>query len=163
MTIAEILQVEKHAEDGFLQWLKEVLPPAFERNIFVSRTTRIAETPSVEIKVINGQVLPNHEHVFQNPVNTMYDTFQAEMRTTVITNRQTDSEAPSHVELLGRLRAKMQRITLVNNYVNPVVLIIDSREQGTVDSEDSENTLDISTVSWFIVLQINPSVWPLNP
>lgn len=168
MTVAQILEIEGHAEDAFVNLLRPCLPPPVngsQVNIFPSRTSLTSETPSLEIKVVSGEPNKDHEYIFPgNPNIQVYDTYEGELLVTVTTNRTTDETAPSHRRLLGLLRSKLNyKLFARTNFESPVLFLIDCRENGTVDSVEGVDNTDVSVLSWFLMVQIQPDVWPANP
>lgn len=165
MTLEDILQIEGHAEDGFLGVLDGALPMNRDgtKNIYRSRTSRLSNTPSIEVKFVSGEISKDHEHVFANPTNVAYDTYSGELTVKVTTNRETEKGLPTHAQILGRVRARLQRCKIMADWSNPVLLVVDIRELGTLDTEEGEDSIDISTLSFFCLVQIKPSVWPDVP
>jgi len=161
MTLEEIFQIEGHAETAFVAILTAAV--SNPELCYRSRTIRIQGTPALEVKVLAGEPNRDHEHIFQNEVNSAYDTYVGELQVTIKTNRSTDAQTPSHTQMLGKVRALLNRSKLMQTFESPVLLLIDCWEQGTIDSEEDADNLDLSTLSWFLMLQIKPSVWPANP
>lgn len=165
--IEEILRIEEHAENGLVQVME-----AIGATVYKTRDAKIIDTPSVGVKCILGEAQKNREKIFLNPVFQMYDTWLSEIQTTVRTNRTSDQSSPSHVALLGKVRTRMQRTLLVQprdvwpyGWIEPHILVVDSREQGTIESveDETDSNVDVTTISWFFMIQVRPTAWPVNP
>lgn len=172
MLLSDILQIEKHAEDAFMTVLLPALPanPDGTKNLYRTRGDRTAESPRVEIAVILGEVKKDHEHIFTNGAS-IYDSWDAELQMVITTNRTSVAPFPTHAELLGKVRALLQRCVLVaqppgsSTWPNRIVLLVDIREQGTTDSWESGDNLDSSAISYYLFLQVSqePGIWPALP
>lgn len=166
MTLPQILAIEGHVEAVMVPILQACISPNGDGtwNVFASRSSRIAETPRIEVKHIAGAPAKDHEKNFINLNQRIYDTYIGELQVIVTTNRTTDQTPNNHVAILGAVRAKMQLVNLRELWPEASIWwIVDSREQGTLDSEDSEQNIDISTLSWFFIVQMNPHIVPDNP
>lgn len=167
MTIAEILAYEEHAEDGFVSALiqGEVLPvdqSTGRRSIYKSRDDTTAETPRIEVAIVGGRARNEHKYRFQNDTQ-IHNTYEAELSVLVVTNRTSDATNPSHIRVLGLVRAALQRCVLMERWDNPVVGVVDCIETGTNPTISAEENIDITEISWQLLLQIRDSIWPVTP
>ena len=158
--IPEILQFEKHLEYGVLSLLAGCAD-----NLYHSREVTAANTPRIEVKAITGAAL-NHAHKFPN-VNSqafMYDAYEGTIEITIATNREVDAPTQTHLQLLGLVRAKLQRVNVLANWqtYQHVILITDIREQGTTDSFIDEQGVDYSVIEHYVLFNVNPDAWPAD-
>ena len=152
-TLAEILQTEKHAENGFVSALNSSLPDG----VFRSRDRRDDKTPRITLKVVQGKV-GTHQHLLTSGA-IVWDTWDGMLTTELVTNRTTEEGLPTHDQLLGELRARLQLHAISLTWRNPFVRLTDIREEGTDDSVEADSNLDITKINWFILYNINPQVW----
>lgn len=184
LPVAEIMQIEGWAEDGFIALLKLALmqaavggEPLNPDYIYRQRGCTVAETPRVEVLYKNGEPYIQHQHLFLNGIDKIYDTFSGELRVRVITNRTTDQgepddetpalppadpPPPAHEILLGQVRLKCQAAFARRLWENPVLALLDIREQDSNANLDDTGNTDATELIWWVMVQIKPDVWPAD-
>lgn len=150
-TLAEIYQLEKHIETGV-----STLLDGTTANIYTSRETTDLASERIEIKAILGENL-EHRHPFSDG-SSVFDVWTATLELTVATNRGENSQ--NHSELLGKVRARITKKYFDANFTHEIIVTLDVRDSGTIDSFSDENDIDISTLSFYLVVNVKPSAWP---
>lgn len=152
-TLAEIMQTEKHVEDGFVAVLKGACP-----SVYRPRDRRDDSNPKIVLRVIQGKV-GLHQHLLASSA-IVWDTWEGMLETSVTSNRTTEDGMPTHDQILGELRARLQLHALALTWKNPYVRLTDIREDGTDVDVEIDSNLDITKINWQLLYNINPAVWP---
>lgn len=157
-TIAEILEAESWLETGFVGLYRELTGC---ENVDRSRGSNIAKTPRVEVSANVGPAL-NHVHIFEDRDTWIWDAWTGELEASVVTHRGKSEKPQNHSKLLGAIRFASQ-LSILNQHwakYQQVIILTDIREGEPEVRQDEENNLDISTMKWKLVLNVNPEVWP---
>jgi len=160
-SLDELYKFEEHLESGFIALLNNV--GIF--NAYAERCPDDLTTPYVTVKATSGGVeVTGHRHVHIFPDGSQtWDAYQGTLETEVVTNRLDDKTNYHHLAL-GKMRRALQLFILQQTWFNyqQVILITDIREQGTIHTWVDDDNLDHTTLSWFLVFNINPAAWPSN-
>jgi hypothetical protein len=153
MTLDQLLQVEANLEDSFDPILAVCGVPVFR-----TRDTDTATSPRLEMNVVLGNALDNHQHVFADG-SWISNAWNGSMSVTVVTNRtETESRTKAHQRLLGLLRKALQQMRVISAWsANAPVFVASLVENGTEESFVDENDLDYSKVNWGFLCSLNPN------
>lgn len=166
MSLATVLQFEKHLETGFIELLSGAC-----QHIYGSLSSELAESPRVTVRATVGEINGNHEHVFEDGgadegghFRSAYDAYNASVECIIETNRITEEKSDAHYSLIGEVRAKMQRDYAVLNWNqgNPIAINTDLREVGSIRAVNDEKTIDSTTITFTFVFNVKPESWPAN-
>lgn len=166
MNLEEIFQFEKWLEEGFMEMLSPVC-----HSIYGSLSAADDTSPRIIVRATVGEIVGNHEHVFENGgpdegghFRSVYDAYNATIEVTVVTNRVTDAKSQNHYKMIGGVRAKMQRDYAILNWnqQNPLCLNTDLREVGSARTILDDMSLDTTAISHTVVFNVKPAVWPDN-
>lgn len=137
-------------------------------NIYVSRSRTDQATPWLEVLFLVGRVTRKKQHQALTGYNLYFDCAWegSSLEFKVTTQRQNNSS--DHTAILGRLRSLVSLPALCgyptaqSAWTQEFHAITDIRENGTTQACDTENDLDISTVTFSVVHNIKESAWPAN-
>jgi|DEB3_MinimDraft_2_1074329.scaffolds.fasta_scaffold04937_3 hypothetical protein len=153
VALSELYQVEKHVEAAFRTILEGV-----GSHIYVSREQVDIESNRLELKCKLGESI-EHRRIFTNGDQT-HDTWEAQLEITVASNRGEITHIDNHSALLGETRKRMTLRYSKHNLTSDVIEITDIRDTGTVDSFSDDNNIDITVLTYYLVVAIRPEAWP---
>lgn len=136
-------------------------------NVYVSREVADMATPWLEVAFDVGRVTRINQHARIDGTNLYYDsTWEgSQLQLKVCTQRKVNG--PQHKLILGRLRSLVTYPALCGYpdaalaWLQPIHAITDIRESGTTHGCDTDNDLDVSTVTFSIVHNIKEGAWPV--
>jgi hypothetical protein len=120
----------------------------------IQRGTGSLVTPRVELQVSIGNPDP-HVHI-TSPSSSVFDAYNGTIRATIVTNRKVnDSVHPLYVAtVLNRLS---NPANFLNKMTNHKMLRVG--HTGLNQSINNERTLDITTINFGFLVQIDPRSW----
>lgn len=155
MDLSELLQLERHVEDGFAGALKGAVP-----QVNPSQSSETARTPRIDFTAIIGAV--HGQRKLLPSGREMFNAWFAQLQTTAVTNRTSEKKSEAHNRMLGEIRARCQRFAILPEWrkYSDAILLMDIREDGTEDSIEDSNDLDKTQINWAILFSLNPEAIP---
>jgi hypothetical protein len=157
MDLGELLQLEKNVEDAFCAAFVGAAP-----NIYPAQSVETAQSPRIEVHAVIGAV--HGQRITLSSGREMFNTWFAELQTTIVTNRTIENRNETHNRLIGEVRARCQRFAILPNWekYTDAILLMDIREDGAEDSVVDTDNLDKTQINWAILFSLNPTAIPTN-
>ncbi len=163
MDLAEILQIEKHAENTFVGVFSAVC-----ENVYRSRQTDVNATPRVSCKSIVGESEGNQQIQIASPLGNIYSSWRCRGEFTISTNRTTDANDDNHNALVGQIRARCIRANVdawQNEQTSSAlpIFITQMKPSENIDDEEDSDNVDNTKLSYEFIASINPDAITYNP
>jgi hypothetical protein len=172
--LASQFMLEWYLEENFCTILTGCAEKIFRaRDLRIANPDGIPATPRIDVlATVKGITTGKntHSYIFPETRNVVYDAWQGELQTQINTNREISEThtPPQHYQVLGALRSVLYQPKQPGQPVDQLwptwqpsfVRMIDIRELDSENSFDNEHTIDITTIRWSILFQINPEAWP---
>lgn len=164
VTLEEIYAFESNLETGFAG----ILGAAGLQGVSISWSNDLVETPNLSLYVNAGQGLLERQYAI--PGNTSggainpYTTYEADLVTTVTTNRSSKTSMTDHRVFIAKMRVAMLMRNINALWMTYQQILLPSfvRENGSQYSSDDQRNLDTTEIHWYIKHAINPAAWPLS-
>jgi hypothetical protein len=153
-------------EDNFEQSFAQIINRDGVNNVYASRQGLQMEVPCVEIAFNVGQVTEKRRHAF--PDTTRKPCYSgwvgSTVEFTVKTNRSADVISAQHKVMLSKIRKNCQMFHLLVTWPDTIGsqanTIADIREVGSKYSVDSDNNLDVTVITFWLMHNLIDSAFP---
>lgn len=159
MTYEQLFQVETAYEMAF----QSILQNAGIEKVFRSRENREAQSPYVEVRFICGAVSEKRQHFVNKDTPLIYSGwFGSQLQFDVTTQRVNNGD--QHKVLLGKIRLECQMFRLVQTWYATDAAerhaIADIRENNSVHTFDTENDIDMTTITFHLSHNLKDDAFP---
>lgn len=165
-TFEQIYEIESPIEQGFETVLVAAgvtvrMPATYVNDDQESADSQSEENTSGSVKIQLEITGANYDHTRPSQVNgqTVEDTFDGNLIAEVVTDRNQNSS--SHRALIAKVRYALLTMDLAafntaQSYHNLLMLTAG----GSSHSEDDENNLDITRLTFPLMVQVKGAAWP---